>query len=205
MSNAEFDLVTKSCQFCEKEATYWKALEFARKRHEGQIRNEGTPYFSHIESTIEILRQCGKISDYIFTIAALHDVLEDTDTTKEELFALLCNSTKYDDASGCRDIIVEVELLTKSGDTFKEYIDRIFDDKSIKRERYRYNGAKIVKLADRLHNLTTLHLCGKPEKIQRYIRETEEFIMPHRVKHKDCEILFERIDKRLAELKLMQN
>jgi hypothetical protein len=228
MSNAEFELITKSGEFSEKKATYWRALDFAKERHEGQTRNEGTPYFSHIEGTIEILRQCGKISDYIFTIAALHDVLEDTDTSKEELYAFLrtypddeyirtmrrvceCDKTAatvyYDVLNNgkCRDIIAEVELLTKSGGSFKEYIDRIFQDDSIKREEYYYNGAKIVKLADRLHNLTTLHLCGKPEKIQRYIRETEEYIMPWRDKNKNCEVLFERIEKRLEELKSMQN
>jgi hypothetical protein len=228
MSDAEFDFVTQRGQFNKDRAVYWKALEFARKRHEGQTRNEGTPYFSHIEGTIEILRQCGKISDYLFTIAALHDVLEDTETTKEELYTLLqkipndytiaqfmhlyeCDEIKaaemYDllNNSKYRDIIAEVELLTKSGGSFKEYIDRIFIDDSIKREKYYYNGAKVVKLADRLHNLTTLHLCGKPEKIQRYIRETEEFIMPWRDKYKDCEVLFTRIEKRLGELKEMQN
>ena len=82
------------------------------------------------------------------------------------------------------------------------YIDRIFDENSIKREHYRYNAAKYVKLADRLHNLTTLPLCRKTEKIQRKIRETEMYIMPHRANHKECEQLFSRIEKRLEELKM---
>jgi len=226
LSDEEFDLVTRSGQFSESgngAATYWKALEFAREKHEGQTRNEGSPYFSHIEGTIEFLRQFGEISDYIFTIAALHDVLEDTDTTREELYALLrtypddeyirtmcrlydCDRDTakdlYDKLNNgkCRDIIAEVDLLTKKGEPFKEYIDRIFNYDSIEREAYRYNGAKVVKLADRLHNLSTLLLCGRPEKIKRYIRETEEYFLPLRDEHKDCEALFDEIERELEKL-----
>lgn len=225
MSDAEFDLVTQSGWFNKEEASYWKALEFAKERHAGQKRDEGTPYFEHITGVIEILLKCGKITDYIFTIAALHDVLEDTETTKDELYTLLrkhpaeetiatfrhlyeCDQSEaeelYDRLNNgdCRDIIAEVELLThKEEDAFKEYIDRIFQYDSIKRERYCYNGAAIVKLADRLHNLTTLLLCGKTEKIHKKIRETEDYIMPWRDKHKNCEVLFAQIEAKLEELK----
>ena len=227
MSNAEFGFITKSDEFSKDKATYWKAIEFAKERHAGQTRDEGTPYFEHITGVIEILRQYGHINDYIFTIAALHDILEDTETTKDELYTLLrkipstetveqfshlyqCDYTGgeewYDllNNQDVRDIIAEVELLTrKDEDSFAEYTDRIFQDDSIKRERYRYNGAKYVKLADRIHNLSTLPLCGKPEKIQKKIRETEECIIPWREKHKECESLFAQIEKQLEELKKM--
>ena len=228
ISDAEFDYITKNGCFNPKNAMFWKALEFAKERHAGQLRDEGTEYFEHIESVIEILRKCGHISDYIFTIAALHDILEDTETTRDELYALLssypnsetiakfasiydCDHSQgarmYDllNNKGCRDVIAEVELLThRSEDTFKTYIDRIFQDDSIKREEYRYNGAKYVKLADRLHNLSTLHLCGDPEKIQRKILETEEFIMPWRDKHISCEKLFALIEEGLVLVKERQ-
>ena len=223
MSDKEFDYITKSGHFSPKDAMLWKALEFARERHAGQTRNEGTPYFTHIEGVIDVLIKCGKMSDYLLTIAALHDILEDTETTKDELYALLRSypgdeyiakfadhnqgAEVYDQLNNgeCRNVIAEVELLThKSEDTFKEYIDRIFQDDSIKRERHylsNYNGAKFVKLADRLHNLSTLHLCSDPEKIQRKILETEELIMPWRNKHPECEDLFALIEEELESAK----
>ena len=225
MDDNEFDLITKSGHFDKSTATYWKALEFAKERHAGQTRDEGTPYFEHITGVIDILRQYGKVTDYTLTIAALHDILEDTDTTKDEIYDLLrtyptdmflrttgrlykshglAGEEVYDKLNNgnVRDIIAEVELLTHDdGVPFKEYIDRIFQADSIKREVYRYNAAAIVKLADRLHNLITLPLCGKPEKIQKKIRETEDYIMPWRDQFKSGERLFAAIEAKLIELK----
>jgi len=231
MSNKEFDFITKSGIFSKHKATYWKAIEFAKERHAGQTRDEGTPYFGHILGVVETLRKHGHISDYLFTLAALHDILEDTETTKEELYELLrkvpgpdtvkinmriydCDESeaveKYDNLNNeeARNMVKEVELLThKDGVSFKEHIDGVFQDDSIQREGWLLgltamkNRAKYVKLADRIHNLSTLSLCGKPEKIQRKVRETENFIMPWRDKHTECESLFAQIEKQLKELK----
>jgi len=99
-------------------------------------------------------------------------------------------------------------LTRKDGVSFKEYIDRIFQDDSIEREGGLFgdtNRAKYVKLADRIHNLSTLPLCGKPEKIQRKKRKTEEHIMPWRDKHKECESLFARLEKRPEELLVLES
>jgi len=231
MSNAEFGFVTKSDEFSKYTANYWKAIEFAKERHAGQTRDEGTPYFDHILGVVEVLRKHGHISDYFFTIAVLHDVLEDTETTNEELYELLrkvpsqhtiqefmsaydCDESKaveiYDNLnnSDARDIVAEVELLThRDGASRKEYIKRIFDDNSIQRAGgflgRRENAAKYVKLADRIHNLSTISLCGNPEKIQRKVRETEKLIMPWRDKHAKCESLFAQIEEQLEELERM--
>ena len=231
LSDDEFDFATKSGRFNPKESKFWKALEFAKERHSGQRRNEGNLSFEHITGVIEILRRFGYTYDYILTIAALHDIFENTETTKDEIYDLLCKhpdettiaefarlyncdqaggKDMYDllNNSDCRDIIAEIELLTHRGEnSFKEYIDRIFDDDSIKREGGLFgqccNNAKIVKLAAILHNLTTLHLCGEPEKIQREIREAEKCIMPLRDNNKNCEALFNQIEMQLEILKAM--
>ena len=230
MSDAEFDFVSQSGNFSKYASTYWKALEFAKERHAGQTRDDGTtPYFEHILGVIDNLRQYGEISDYVFTIAALHDILEDTETTKEELYSLLRTYPsdeyievtrrlhKFDQAAAedyydllnnghCRDVIAEVGLLTRSREvSYKDYADRVFTYDSISREKYRYgiNGAAQVKLADRLHNLMSLPSCGDPEKFQKYILETEECIMPWRAENKRYEVLFAQIEKQLKELKSM--
>ena len=61
-----------------------KAYEFARKKHEGQVDDEGLDAFLHPMQTAEILRQVTG-DENIIAAAFLHDTLEDTDTTYEEL------------------------------------------------------------------------------------------------------------------------
>ena len=63
-----------------------KAMEFAAVKHAGQIR-KGTanfPYFTHVMETMEIVCRITK-DENLRAAAVLHDTLEDTDTTKEEL------------------------------------------------------------------------------------------------------------------------
>lgn len=61
-----------------------KAYEFARKKHEGQFDDEGLDAFLHPIQTAEILCQV-TADENIIAAAYLHDTLEDTDTTYEEL------------------------------------------------------------------------------------------------------------------------
>ena len=243
VSDEWFDFSRKSGEFSRQTATCWKALDLARKRHQGQTRDDGSHYFGHIEGVIEIIRDLGglddeyrwMLTDYIITIAALHDILEDTDTTEKELYDLLCNQPIDDDIQAmlktpfcknesearafydkinnrkARDIVAEVKLLThKKEDSFEVYINRIFDNNSIKRENQPYaydgkafgqvNGAAVVKLADRLHNLSELHLCGRREKIERYIKETKDYIMSWRGKVGGYNRLFEKIEDVLVKI-----
>jgi hypothetical protein len=252
ISDQEFDYITRSGEFGAKDTTFWKALNFAKERHAKQKREDGTPYFEYILAVIEILRQTGYISDYIFTIAALHGIFENTNTTKDELYALLreypddetietfrridhrgsvgdtlyallhknssgesivyyCDHAEaeknYDRLNNgpCRDVISEVELLTrKPGEPFGGYMDRILDDHSIERENYRYNGAASVKLAAVLYNLTHAS-SGNPEEVGRIIRDTEDCIRLWRKKYTGRNVkyedLFALIVKQLEMLK----
>jgi hypothetical protein len=106
------------------------------------------------------------------------------------------------------DIIADIELLTrKDGDSKKVYIDKIFQNHRVPRQGGfggdGVNVARYVKLADRLHNLRSLPKSGNSEKIQKYIRETEEVIMPWRKEkmHEDCEVFFLKIEEQLQILK----
>lgn len=150
----------------------WKeALEFAKLKHEGQTRDEGTPYFEHIKGTMDILvyelkNVVDENSDYDFEevlmVTALHDVLEDTDCTYEEL----------EEKFGTR-VAKCVNLLTrKEGQSFDDYAKSIFEN-----EEFPY--AKTIKLADRLHNLRSLPKTNKPEKMYKKIKETERCILPY--------------------------
>lgn len=140
-----------------------KALEYARKQHEGQTRDEGVPYFTHIEGVVEILEKELNVTDAeTLVVAALHDTLEDTDTTFEDLESMF----------GIK-IATCTELLNKNGCSSKEeYFTRIFENKE-------YDLVAKVKLADRIHNMRCLIKTNKIEKITRKIKETEEYIFKY--------------------------
>lgn len=104
----------------------------------------------HAERVMDLVRPFGK--DYMM-VALLHDILEDTEVTYEDL----SKAIPY-------DIVDDIFVLTrKSNQTYFEYIDKI--TKNTKR-------AKIVKyydILDHLHNKTTLELSLK----KRYLKAKE--------------------------------
>lgn len=107
------------------------AREFARMKHEGQFRRDGvTPYFDHVEDVARRVR-----GDELKAIAYLHDVLEDTKTTRQDL----------EDWGFSDHVVRTVSLLSKWEDvSYEDYI-------SILR---RSDLAKTVKIADILSNLS---------------------------------------------------
>ncbi len=144
-----------------------KAIEFIEEKHAGQYRKSGEPYVVHPLEVAVILAELGMD---IHTVVAglLHDVLEDTETTYEEL--------KENFGEDVADI---VEGVTKLGKIhFK-------DVQTQKAENYRKlilafsKDLRVifVKLADRLHNMKTLQYFSK-EKQVRIARETLEIYVP---------------------------
>lgn len=168
--------------------TWAKALDFAKEKHEGQTRDEGVPYFEHIKGIMEILvKEANTTEDEVLTVAALHDILEDTDCTYEEL------REKF----GAR-VADCVKLLTwnwKDGQTFEDYAKSIFENQDFK-------YARKIKLADRLHNLRSLPKTKNDEKIQRKIEETEKYILIY--DKQAPKILMDKIKEQLTTLKEMQ-
>lgn len=107
-----------------------KAEEVARKAHKNQFRRDKiTPYIKHVESVVSRLK-----SDEEKTVAWLHDVVEDTDVTLEDLIEM-----GFDN-----NIVKAVELVTKTeGYDYIEYMRNI-----------KVNPlAKAVKIADMRSNL----------------------------------------------------
>ena len=140
------------------------ALNIAKKAHEGQVRRgSGEPYFYHPLSVANLLVGSGIEDDTIIATAIPHDALEDTATTVSELKAKGISD----------DVIVAVELVTKK---------RNFDKENDNAEYYanisKNEAATLVKIADRCHNLSTMGECWKPKKILKYIKETEDFVIP---------------------------
>ena len=146
------------------------ALEFAKEKHKGQKRIGGDDYITHPIAVCEIIKAQG--FDESYQIAALfHDLLEDTDTTEEEIL-------KYSN----QEILDAVKLLTKEkGYDMSEYIGAI-----------KHNSiAFAVKAADRLHNLECAIITDEEFK-RKYILETVDWYM-------DFSYDIRKAVKRLAE------
>ncbi len=131
------------------------AIEFIKEKHKGQKRIQGTPYYMHPLEVSKILKNKGFPLEY--QIAGLfHDLLEDTNTTYEEIL----NLTN-------KEIAEAVRLVTKEpGYIIQDYMDRIKQNEM----------ARMVKLADRIHNLSETHLASN-EFQKKYIKETEEWFI----------------------------
>lgn len=130
-------------------------IEFIKYKHNGQTRKQGTPYYLHPVEVCNILKENGFSEEYQIT-GLFHDLLEDTDTTYEEIEKI-----------SSKDIAEAVRLVTKEkGYKMNNYIDRISKN----------DMAKMVKLADRLHNLMETNLASK-EFQAKYIQETEEYYL----------------------------
>ena len=154
-------------------------IEYVKDKHKGQVRKQGTPYYLHPVAVSKILYNKGIRDKNILTAALLHDLIEDTTVTYEEIKEISNES-----------IAKMVKILSKEkGYKMSEYIQRIKENKS----------TELIKLADRLHNLSEAKFCSE-EFRKKYIKETEDWYVDLA---KDT--IFEKdINKELNELKLIQ-
>lgn len=130
-------------------------IEYVKQKHSGQYRKQGTPYYLHPLAVSKILKDKGFNTEY--QIAGLfHDLLEDTDTSFREIKKI-----------SNRKIAVAVLLVTKEPDYIKE---------SYYRRIKKNDMARMVKLADRLHNLSEAHFADRDFQ-KKYIAETEKWFI----------------------------
>ncbi len=146
-----------------------KAIDFAVEKHDKQLRKSGEPYIIHPIAVAILLVELYLDTNSI-SAAILHDVIEDTECTEEEI------KKQFND-----DIAQLVVLVTKVSNVSKinrgtedyqskeknDYIIQVFMSISIDIR------AIIIKITDRLHNMRTIeHL--QPEKQKRIAKETLE-------------------------------
>ena len=146
-----------------------KAYEYILKKHEGQFRRSGEPYYHHLIEVAYILAslQCGPA-----TICAglLHDVVEDTNTPIEEI-----KEGWGSDVAKIVEALTKIQRLKLSKIESEEF--EAEDHRKIFLGMAQDVRVIIVKLADRLHNLRTL--SSLPENRQLAIsRETLEVFVP---------------------------
>ncbi len=144
------------------------AFEVALKAHEGQKRRSGEPYIIHPVCVAKILFDMGMDAESVCA-ALLHDVVEDTETTGEEIREMFGESIEH-----------LVDGVTKLGQIPKNASKEEQQSENIRKmflAMSRDIRVIIIKLADRVHNMRTLQFM--PEEKRRYIaRETLEIYAP---------------------------
>ena len=124
-----------------------QAASFAAKKHLNQKRkgNDAAPYINHPLEVANLLVNVGKVENFDVLIAAvLHDTIEDTETTKEEITALF-------------------------GERVCGYVLEVTDDKSLPKAARKQrqiehaphlsHGAKLIKLGDKISNIRDVTEC----------------------------------------------
>ncbi|MEX2455300.1 MAG: bifunctional (p)ppGpp synthetase/guanosine-3',5'-bis(diphosphate) 3'-pyrophosphohydrolase [Rhodospirillaceae bacterium] len=145
-----------------------RAYVFSMKAHGSQMRASGDPYFSHPVEVAGILTDYRLDTSSIVT-GLLHDTVEDTVATIEEIQSLF-----GPDVARLVDGVTKLSKLelqsqdTRQAENFRKLLLAISDDIRV----------LLVKLADRLHNMRTLHYIKDPEKRTRIARETMEIYAP---------------------------
>jgi guanosine-3',5'-bis(diphosphate) 3'-pyrophosphohydrolase len=167
------------------------ALEFARKAHSGQTRSDKSPYIEHpirVAGNIEQFKKSHNI-DALISAAYLHDTMEDSDTTFEDLEKLFGGLV----ASLVKELTSDKNKIEVMGKT--EYL--------IHKMKGMSSWALAIKLADRLDNVSDLKTAKNPAWRHKYRKETEEIlnrIEKERILTGSHKNIISMIRKKLSEL-----
>lgn len=144
-----------------------KAYIFTALAHKGQTRQSGEPYLIHPLNVAHILAEM-KLDETSIVVGLLHDVLEDTLTTKEKLHELFGEEVA-DIVDGVTKIsrYAYVSREEQQAETFRKMILAMVSDLRV----------VLVKLADRLHNMRTLNHLPQ-DRQQAIAKETIEIYAP---------------------------
>ena len=143
------------------------AFLFSWDAHKDQLRKSGEPFLAHPLSVAFILAE-QKLDSVTIAAALLHDVLEDTDTTKEDLEARF-----GEEVAQLVDGVTKISVLQaksrqeRQAETYRKMLLSMARDIRV----------IIIKFADRIHNLRTLKYL-EPEKIKAIATETLDIYSP---------------------------
>ncbi len=168
-----------------------EAIEFANEKHDGVLRDDGTPYITHPLTVAEYVKKYKKSKNaaMLYMAAVLHDTIEDTFTSYKEL------CVRFGEEVG--SLVMELStakfapLWINNGKGGKaEYLAKKMENMT--------NYALYIKLCDRLHNLQTLHGCSQ-EKIARTLHDTR-IILDYLTVVRDYTASQERVVKEIEKI-----
>jgi GTP pyrophosphokinase len=145
-----------------------RVYSFGERAHGGQKRLSGDPFISHSTQIVGILIDLNLVDSHTIAAALLHDVVEDTDTTIEEI------QSDFGD-----DVAQLVDGVTKIGHLkFRSREERQVENyRKLLLSMARDFRIIMIKLADRLHNMRTLEFLPE-EKRLRIAGETRDIYAP---------------------------
>src|SRR5476649_1606738 len=166
----QFELVerVKSYDPSANEDALNRAYVFSMKAHGSQKRASGDPYFSHPVEVAGLLAQMKLDSASIIT-GLLHDTVEDTVATLEDI-----ERSFGPDIARLVDGVTKLSRIelqsdhTKQAENFRKLVLAMSEDIRV----------MLVKLADRLHNMQTLHYIKSEDTRRRIARETMDIYAP---------------------------
>ncbi|MBA4355501.1 MAG: bifunctional (p)ppGpp synthetase/guanosine-3',5'-bis(diphosphate) 3'-pyrophosphohydrolase, partial [Novosphingobium sp.] len=150
------------------EAMLNRAYVFTVQKHGTQKRASGDPYFSHPVEVAGLMTELKLDQDTIIT-ALLHDTVEDTLTTVEDIERLFGpDVARLVDGVTKLSKIETMSESERAAENLRKFLLAMSEDLRV----------LLVKLADRLHNMRTLHFIRSDEKRRRISRETMEIYAP---------------------------
>ncbi len=166
----QFELVERVKAYDPKadEDAINRAYVYAMKMHGSQKRASGDPYFSHPIEVAGILTNY-KLDTASIVTALLHDIVEDTLATNEDISKLFGDEVArlVDGVTKLAKIQIQ-NIETKQAENFRKFLLAMSADIRV----------LLVKLADRLHNMRTLHFISDPAKRRTIALETMEIYAP---------------------------
>jgi guanosine-3',5'-bis(diphosphate) 3'-pyrophosphohydrolase len=145
-----------------------RAYVYTVQKHGTQKRASGDPYFSHPVEVAGLMTELKLDQDTIIT-ALLHDTVEDTLATVEEVERLFGpNVARLVDGVTKLSKIEAMSEKERAAENLRKFLLAMSEDLRV----------LLVKLADRLHNMRTLHFIKSEEKRRRIARETMEIYAP---------------------------
>ncbi|MDO4223153.1 MAG: HD domain-containing protein, partial [Acinetobacter sp.] len=149
----------------EQVALVMDAADYADVAHEGVTRKSGEPYILHPIAVTCILAEM-KLDHETLMAALMHDVIEDTPVTKEQM------SDKY--GKVVAELVDGVTKMSQSSD--KQY-NKAASFRKILQATLQDPRVIMIKLSDRYHNMTTLESL-RPDKRARIAQETFDIFVP---------------------------
>jgi len=163
-----------SANFAQIRAAY----DFANRAHEGQLRKDGTPYITHPLAVAQIVAEELRLDSESIEASLLHDTLEDTSATHEELAELFSPTVA--------DLVEGVSKLTRVQYTSKAE-EQMENLRKMLMAMAKDIRVILIKIADRLHNMRTMEYQSVIKQKQKSY-ETMEIYAPiaHRLGMQKC-------------------
>ena len=166
------------------------ATLFAAEKHRDQRRKDerGTPYINHPIMVVNLMADIGNVTDIeALQAGLLHDTVEDTKTTPEEL--------EEHFGRGVRDLVMEVTDDKRLDSAVRKRLQ-------IEHAPYLSPRAKVIKLADKIANLRDLlespPVSWEPERRRQYVQWSNDVVAGCRKMNSPLEDLYDQYSDRAA-------